>query len=103
LCQLFLVFNCFPVAVLPIGTRSSAIIGQPGEPSGSQVHSADRQHTLEKARYQPANSIHTTPSRDLRLEDQLAKGLFILSKILPQNAPKRLGLLRAQVDALKVR
>jgi len=38
----------------------------------------------------------------LRLQGDLAKGLLILRDVLSEDVPKRLGLLRAEVDALRV-
>ena len=40
--------------------------------------------------------------RDPRLQIDLAKGLFVLGQVLPQDVPQRLGLLRAEEGGLVV-
>src|SRR5208337_1026440 len=44
----------------------------------------------------------TGPRRHARIELDIAKGVLVVDQVLLQDGVQRLGLLRAQVDALKV-
>src|SRR5208282_3577303 len=46
--------------------------------------------------------LNLTGSGGVRLKFNLAEGCFVLRDILMQDVEQRLGLLRAQIDALKV-